>query len=244
MVNLLYTEILKLKRSNMFLISIVGAAVAPFMCFIGYLMKKTERPDIPIQFNEFFVDTNLYVVLLIGVLLYGVITSYLFNREYVENTLKNVLTIPVSKISIIISKLALLLIWIITLTVVSWGLTLILGLIGSFEGLNTIVLIKSFKEYIIGGSLLFLLSTPTIFVTLLFKDYVPAIVFTIAVTMVNVLISNSKYSVLYPWSAVLVVATNGFRPEYSPIYSYIFIAATSIIGFAATIIYFKNVDVK
>ncbi len=228
----------------MFLISIVGAAVAPFMCFIGYLMKKTERSDIPIQFNEFFVDTNLYVVLLIGVLLYGVITSYLFNREYVENTLKNVLTIPVSKISIIISKLALLLIWIITLTVVSWVLTLILGLIGSFVGLNTIILIKSFKEYIIGGSLLFLLSTPTIFVTLVFKDYVPAIVFTIAVTMVNVLISNSKYSALYPWSAVLVVATNGFRPEYSSIYSYIFIAATSIIGFATTIIYFKNVDVK
>lgn len=158
--------------------------------------------------------------------------------------LKNVLTIPVSKISIIISKLTLLLIWIITLTVVSWGLTLILGLIVSFEGLNTIVLIKSFKEYIIGGSLLFLLSTPTIFVTLLFKDYVPAIVFTIAVTMVNVLISNSKYSALYPWSAALVVATNGFRPEYPPIYSYISIAATSIIGFAATIIYFKNVDVK
>ena len=31
MVNLLYTELLKLKRSNMFLISIIGAGVAPFL---------------------------------------------------------------------------------------------------------------------------------------------------------------------------------------------------------------------
>ncbi|PGE91024.1 bacitracin ABC transporter permease, partial [Bacillus pseudomycoides] len=31
LVNLLYTELLKLKRSYMLLISIMGAAVAPFM---------------------------------------------------------------------------------------------------------------------------------------------------------------------------------------------------------------------
>lgn len=122
-------------------------------------------------------------------------------------------------------------------------MTLIFGLIGQFEGLNTTILITSFKKYIIGGSLLFLLSTPVIFVTLLFKDYVSAIVFTIAITMVNVLISNSEYSALYPWSAILAIATNIFRPEYSPIYSYISIFITSIIGFITTVIYFKKVDI-
>lgn len=243
MANLLYTELLKLKRSNMFWVSIVGAIVAPFMCFIAYVMQKAKRPDIAIEFNVVFSDTNLYVVFLIGVLLYGLITAYLFNREYVENTLKNLLTVPVSRISLIVSKLVLLLIWIMVLTIISWVMTLIFGLIGQFEGLNTTILITSFKEYIIGGGLLFLLSTPIIFVTLLFKDYVPTIAVTIAITMVNVLISNSEYSALYPWSAILAIATNIFRPEYPPIYSYISIFITSIIGFIATVIYFKKVDI-
>ena len=244
MLNLLYTELLKLKRSNMFLVSIIGTAVAPFMCFISYLMKKKERPDIPLKFDMFFSDTNLYIVLLIGVLLYGVITAYIFNREYVENTLKNLLTIPVSRISLVMSKLILLFIWIMILTTTAWVLTLIFGLIGQFEDFSTTILIKSFKEYVAGGSLLFLLSTPTIFVTLLFKDYVPAIVFTIAVTMVNVLIYNSKYSAVYPWSAVNVVASNVFHPEYPMEYSYISIIVTSVIGLTAAIIHFKKEDIR
>ena len=35
LVNLLYTELLKLKRSNMFLISIIGAGVAPFLVVVA-----------------------------------------------------------------------------------------------------------------------------------------------------------------------------------------------------------------
>jgi bacitracin transport system permease protein len=227
----------------MFWVSIVGSMVAPFMCFIGYVMQKAKRPYISIEFNKVFPETNLYVIF-IGILLYGLITAYLFNREYVENTLKNLLTIPVSRINLIVSKLVLLLIWIMVLTIISWVMTLIFGLIGQFKDLNATILITSFKEYIIGGSILFLLSTPIIFVTLLFKDYVPTIAFTIAITMVNVLISNSEYGVLYPWSATIAIATNVFRPEYPPIYSYISIFTTSIVGFIAMVIYFRRVDIQ
>ncbi|GAA0123831.1 ABC transporter permease [Clostridium faecium] len=243
MVNLLYTEILKLKGSNMFWVSIVGAVVAPFMTFIAYVMEKLKMPHVSIKFSKLFSDCNFYVILLIGILLYGLIAAYLFNREYVEDTLKNLLTIPISRTNLVVSKLVLLLIWIMALTIISWVMTLILGLIGPFEDLNNTVLITSFKEYIIGGGLLFLLSTPIIFVTLLFKDYVPTIAFTIAITMVNVLISNSEYSVLHPWSATVAIATNVFRPEYPPIYSYISVFATSLIGVIATITYFKKVDI-
>ncbi|MDQ0178050.1 ABC transporter permease [Bacillus chungangensis] len=243
MVNLLYTELLKLKRAKMFMVSVIGAAAAPLMIFIGYLDVKAKKPHEAILFSEFFSETNLYVLLLIGTLLYGVITAYLFNREYVEDTLKNLLTIPVSRMSLIISKLVLLFIWIQVLTFTAWGLTFMLGLIGQVEGLSAAVLIQSLKQFIIGGSLLFLLSTPTIFVTFLFKNYVPTIIFTAVITMGNVAIANKEYSVLFPWSAVNVIATNSFVPEYPPLYSYIAIGMTSIAGLLATIIYFKKADI-
>lgn len=243
MVDLLHTELLKLKRAKMFLVSMIGAASAPIMIFIGFLNMKMKTPDVPVQFTEAFYNTNLYVLLLIGTLLYGVITAYLFNREYAEDTLKNLLTIPVSRVSLIGSKMVLLFIWILILTVVAWGLTLILGLIGQFEGLSTALLIQSFTQYIIGGFLLFLLSTPTIFVTFLFKNYVPTIIFTAVITMANVALANSEYRALFPYSAVHVIANNGFVPEYPPEYSYISILITSIAGFIGTIIYFYKVDI-
>lgn len=105
----------------MFLISILGSVVAPFMVVVAsYVHMKTENPAQLITFDEIFYETNLYTVLIIGVPLYGVITAYLFGREYLEDTLKNLLTIPVSRISYIMSKLVILFMWIMLLTLVSW----------------------------------------------------------------------------------------------------------------------------
>ncbi|PEJ23521.1 bacitracin ABC transporter permease, partial [Bacillus pseudomycoides] len=79
MVSLLYTELLKLKRSYMLLISIMGAAVAPFMA--SYISIKTKHPTPTIVFEQLFNEVTLYTVVMIGVPLFGVITDYLFNRE-------------------------------------------------------------------------------------------------------------------------------------------------------------------
>ncbi|WP_179866030.1 ABC transporter permease, partial [Bacillus pseudomycoides] len=82
MVNLLYTELLKLKRSYMLLISIMGAAVAPFMVVVAsYISIKTKHPTPTIVFEQLFNEVTLYTVVVIGVPLFGVITAYLFNRE-------------------------------------------------------------------------------------------------------------------------------------------------------------------
>lgn len=244
MVNLLITEFIKLKRSHIFTISLIGAATAPFVCFIAYLTLKTQEPQIPILFAEVLSQTNMYVTLLVGVSFYGVITAYLFHREYAENTLKNLLTIPVSRCKFFISKLTMLFILIMLMTMVSWGLTLLFGLVGQFQGLTTTVLVNSLKEFLVGGILLFLLSSPTILVTLLFKSYVPTIVFTLILTMVNVLITNSQYVAIYPWSAVYVIMSKNFVPQYSPYYSYISILITSLVGTIASLLYFQREDIQ
>ncbi|KZE80789.1 bacitracin ABC transporter permease [Paenibacillus elgii] len=241
MVNLLYTELIKLKRAKMFMVSLLGAVSAPIMMFLALLNMKSKKPETPIEFEVAFMNTNMYVILLVGTLLYGVITAYLFHREYAEDTLKNLLTIPVSRVSLIVSKLILLFLWIMVLTLTIWLLTLILGLIGQFEGLTVALLFQSLKQFVIGGALLFLLCTPTMLITFLFKNYVPTIIFTAMITMANVVLSESEYKALFPWSASYVIANGDFIPQYPPAFSYAVILAASLIGLAATIIYFKKV---
>lgn len=244
MVNLLASELLKLKRAKMFLVSVIGAAAAPVMVFIGFLDMKYRMPSEPATFAKAFSETNLYTLLLIGTLLYGVITAYLFNREYAEDTLKNLLTIPVSRISLIVSKLLLLFLWIIALTFLAWTLTFLLGLIGPYEGLHAGVLTQSLRKFMIGGCLLFLLSTPTLFITLLFKNYVPTIIFTAIVTMINVALANREYKALFPWSAVHVIADQVYIPSYPLYYSYLSIGLTFIAGLTASLIYFVKEDIQ
>jgi bacitracin transport system permease protein len=242
--NLLYTELLKFKRSEMFFISLLGAAAAPILSFVGFLFINERNPLDPILFADAFTQTNFYIVGLIGLLLYGVITSYLFSREYTENSLKSLLAIPVSRVDYIISKLLVLFIWISILSLEAWILTFLLGLIGQFEGLSAAILVSSFKEYMLGGSLLFLLSTPIIFVTLLIKNYVPTVVFTIAIAMVNILIVNTEYRSIFPWSAALVITLNRFPPEYPPEVATISIILTSLIGLVAALVYFMRADIQ
>jgi len=236
--NLLFTEFLKLKRSNMLLISILGAAVAPFVVVIATFVNEPATP-----FKDLFFNANLYTVLIIGVPLYGVVTTYLFNREYMENTLKNILTIPVSRISFIISKTLLLFIWIMMLTMIAWSLTLFLGLLTQFDGLTTSLLLDSLKQFSTGGLLLFILSTPIILVTLVMKNYVPTIILTVVITLVNVMAGNSEHRALFPWAAAGDIANDTLPPTYPAEYSYIVIAATALIGFITMIVFFRKMDI-
>lgn len=242
--NLLYTEVLKLKRSQMFIISIIGSSTIPFFCFIAYLTAKLQRPDIPILYTDLLEQVTLFTHLLIGIPFYGILTAYLFIREYNENTLKNLIVIPISKTNILTSKILLLFFWIMLMSFNTWILTALFGFIGPFEGMTTIRIFLSFKQIMIGGILLFLLTTPVVFVSLLFKSYVSTIVFTLVITMINVLIIQSEYLVLYPWTAVHVIATNSYIARFPEMFSFISIFVTSILGIIATFLYFKREDIK
>ena len=228
----------------MFLISILGSVVAPFMVVVAsYVHMKTENPAQLITFDEIFYETNLYTVLIIGVPLYGVITAYLFGREYLEDTLKNLLTIPVSRISYIMSKLVILFMWIMLLSLVSWGLTLLLGILGQFEGLNTLLIVEYLGRFITGGILVFILSTPIVLVAVVMKNYVPTIILTIVITMINVMSGNSEHRALFPWAAAGDIANGTLQQTYPAEISYTIIFITSIIGFISAIVYFKKVDI-
>lgn len=134
--------------------------------------------------------------------------------------------------------------WMMMLTSVAWGLTLILGMLGRFEGLSTSLVLGSLKQFSIGGGLLFILSTPIILVTLVAKNYVPTIIFTIVITLINVMTANSEHRGLFPWAAAGDIANHTLLPTYPAEYSYVSIAATSVIGFIATVIYFKKADIQ
>src|SRR5699024_9701788 len=109
-------------------------------------------------------------------------------------------------------------------------------------GLDISLLVESFKEFSIGGVLLFILSTPIILVTLVMKNYVPTIIFTVVITLINVMGGSSEHRALFPWAAAGDIANNTLPSTYPPEYSYTAILVTALTRLIALILYFKNVN--
>src|SRR5699024_714671 len=202
--------------------SILGAAVAPFVVVVATYVHEPATP-----FKELFYNVKLYTVLIIGVAIYGVDTYYLFIRDYPQNTLKNILPTPLSGVALILHQPILLFMWIMMLTMIALFLTLFLGLVTQFDGLDISLLVESFKEFSIGGVLLFILSTPIILVTLVMKNYVPTIIFTVVITLINVMGGSSEHRALFPWAAAGDIANHTLPSTYPPEYSYTAIIVTA-----------------
>ena len=129
MLNLLYCEILKLKKSKIVFISFLGVLATPFMIFIEAIQSYFKYPDRIISLDTIFNNSTIYIMLLTNMMIYVVITAYLFSREYSEGTLKTILPIPIKRRRLITSKFLMLLLWILALTIFTWFSVFFLSLI-------------------------------------------------------------------------------------------------------------------
>src|SRR5699024_12729254 len=137
----------------------------------------------------------------------------------------------------------LLFMCIMLLRMIACFLTLLLCLLTMFDGLDILLLVESFKEFSMGGVLLFILSTPIMLVTLVMKKYVLTIIFTVVITLINVMGGSSEHRALFPWAAAGDIANHTLPSTYPPEYSYTAIIVTALTLFIACIVYFKKADI-
>ena len=139
MLTFIEMEFLKLKRSNIFLLSIMGAILPPLLMFIAtFAFDETQT------FEMLFSSVNMYMSALFAILLFAIMISYLFGREYNEHTLKTMLTIPVSRGKFLMSKYIMFLAWILILTMVTSMSTMVFGFVAGLEGFSAASLCKCF----------------------------------------------------------------------------------------------------
>lgn len=245
MVDLIIAECMKLKRSRMLLISLLGGMVAPTMVFAALLKHRLSNEPVVFTYEGMFDQTNHYVLILFGIVVYGVIAAYLFSREYTERTLKSVLTIPVSKTHFLTAKLVMLLLWMLLLTVVAWLGALIFAWLGQADHFSLAIAAQSLQQYVTGCLLLYCTMTPFVFITLWMKSLVPTIIAAATVMLGNVAVSNEDLGAFFPWTGAYLVASGDIEKySYSPLAALGVIAAVFVLGLLASYSYFIAEDVK
>ena len=232
-------EFLKLKRSKIFLLSILMAALPSILMFIAtFAFDETQ------SFDALFSTVNMYMSALFAILLFSIIISYLFGREYNEHTLKTMLTVPISRGKFLISKYVMFLIWILILTVVTSISTLAFGFVAGLSGFTLQLFINSFAELLFANVLLFLTFSPFVFISLFITNMVPAMVGGASLTLVSLLVNGQSWAPYVPWACPYLISS-GEIADYgvSLMIPYGVILVTFIIGIVVSYIYFTKKDV-
>ena len=239
MLTFIQMEFLKLKRSNIFLLSLMGAILPPLLMFIAVFAFDEGH-----TFDMLFTNVNMYMSALFAVMLFAIMISYLFGREYNEHTLKTMLTIPISRGKFLLSKYVMFLVWILILTAVTSISTLIFGFIAGLEGCTLKLFMDSFAQLLFANVLLFLAFSPFVFVSLFITNMVPAMVGGAGLTLVNMLVYGQTWAPYVPWVCPYLIAS-GEIAEYatSVTVSYGIILATFLIGLVISYVYFTRSDV-
>ena len=255
----LWIEILKIRRTKIFAISIY------FFIFIGVmmglLMFLSMHPEIANRSATISAKTSflggsdwtaffellLQIILTVGVIGSGVVTSWGFGREFSDRVVKDLLALPVSRSTIVISKLITLIIWSIILSISLLIAAMLTGLIVKIPGWSEGALFPFLSTYFICAILNALLITPVAFAASIGRGYMLPISFVILLLILTQLIfvGLPALSFYFPWAIPALYSGVGGDTVPPPGFiSYLIYGLTIIIGLVGTIIWWRCADHK
>lgn len=245
MINTLYSEILKLKKSFFLLIILVGGLALPGLLFLGWAVQSQGV----VIWNEYTYHSEFMMILVLSPVLFSLISSYVFSREFTDKTANILYCYPISRTKIFVCKL-LIIYLIITVVYIIHFLGLFGGgLILKHELLTKEILLIHFKISLYSMILQFSLVPIVIFIASLSRNILVPVIYGILLVVSNFLLVASgkfKYSpFMMPGMPLINYNTKSNVDHYFLKSNTIIMAViVFVISFIACIIYYKNTDIS
>ncbi len=253
----LWSEILKVRRSKIFWITILVFLFIPFM--MGLLMFIQKYPEIASKLGMIGTKASMlrfgkadwltYLGLLtqtvagIGLIGFGFVTSWVFGREYSDHTAKDMLALPVSRSLIVLSKFIVVAIWCILLTFIFFVFGLIIGGMIHISGWSYVMALHYAYRFTATSMLTILLCTPVGFFASYGRGYLPPVgfvIFTLIVAQFSGLVGLGPY---FPWAipGLYSVAGSAGNSQLAVV-SYIILFLISVLGLIGTVAWWRFAD--
>ena len=251
----LWAESLKVRRSKALWITILAFLIFPLMG--GFLMFVSKNPDLALKYGLIGTKARLfgtanwttYIGFLSemmsagGLVLFGFVTSWVFGREYSERTVKDLLALPSSRSSIVISKFIVIFFWCLILTIFFIASGLLIGFSINLTGWTGTILSQNLPTLVISAILTILLCTPIAFFASVGKGYLTPMGILMIVVIFSQIIASIGYGMYFPW-AIPALYSGIAGTIHLGMSSYIILYLTSIIGFFGTLIWWRYADQK
>ena len=252
----LRTEFSKLRRTKITWLSWLAVSMMPLMggVFVwmvrepdraeryGLLGQKAQMAGMTADWAGYF-EILLQTVGIGGMILVAVIAAFVFGREYAENTVKNLLALPVARHWFALAKLVVVLVWFGLLVASMVIEALVVGTFLGLPGLTVDLALGAIGDIFTAALVAWLLVPVVAWVAEWGQGYLAPLGFTIFMLVVGMAIGATGWGKWFPWSIVpLFAGAAGPRTETLAPGSLAVLVVTFAVGVAATIAQLRYAD--
>ncbi len=251
----IWAEILKIRRSKIFLITILAFSFITII--LALMMFILKNPELARQTGLLGAKAQLIgeanwssyfnilaqVIAMGGLIGFGFISSWIFGREFSDRTVKDLLALPVSRSLIVLAKFIVMFLWCLLLSLVVLAVGLTAGIIVNIAGWSGQMFFHSLNILNITSILTILLSTPVAFFASYGRGFMPPMGFVIITIVISQFVAVLGHGAYFPWAIpALYSGVAGPGQAQLSIVSFIIVFITGIIGIFATLLWWRFAD--
>jgi ABC-2 type transport system permease protein len=253
----LYVEMSKALKSKMFWGTIIFFAFIAFM--LGFLMLVAKHPEI--AGNSAILSTKasfmgkaewsgflglmLQMALTLGLVGPAIVTIWVFGREYSDRVIKDLLSLPVSRLNIVLAKFVISFMWSLLLMIILFVCGILSGLVVHLDGWKSELLLKNLGVFSASSFLTILLFPVISLVTCISRGYLLPVGVTILLLIATqfMFIGVPSITPYIPWAIPGLIS--GVAGPFSPkpvLTSYFILGLTTIVGIGGTAAWWRYAD--
>lgn len=252
----LWCELLKLRRSRVPWITAAGFSLAPLMGgFFMWMLADPARArsmgtlGAKAQLQGGAADWPTFLGLLAqatavgGGLLFALVTAWVFGREHVDRTTKELLALPTSRQAIVTAKLAVIALWALILTLVVLVEGLAVGAALGLPGGGAEVFAHGAADMLATAALTLALMSPVAFLASAGRGYLAPLGWAILTLFLAQIVALTGWGGWFPWSVpALFSGLAGPRAAQLGPHSYALVTVAFLGGLVAAFLWWRRAD--
>ncbi|MDH5718795.1 MAG: ABC transporter permease [Spirochaetia bacterium] len=252
----IYIELLKIIHSIVFWIIFAGFSIAPIIATIFVMIVRDpsiseNSPLLEAKANlaGLSADWTGYLGFLNmtlgigGIIVFGFITSWVFGREYADKTIKDLLTLPISRGLIITAKFFVICVWSLIVSLWIFLLGSFLGWLIELDGWNIVSYMIHFTKFCYIWLLVTIVGFPVAWFATIGKGYMAPlgfVFFSMAAGQIMGALGFGEYS---PWAIPgLYSGAGGEEKSHINFFGFFLVFVMGFLGAIATWLQWKNAD--
>ena len=177
-----------------------------------------------------------------GIILFSLVGSWVFGREFVDGTMKDLMAVPVSRGSIVAAKFVVIAIWSLGLIFETYLISLAAGFLIGLPLGTPQVLLDGSLTVALTSILVVIVVMPIAFFASIGRGYLLPIGLAILAIMSGNIIALIGWGHIYPWSIPVLFADVAKRGTDLIPASYLVVALTGLVGLVSTYFWWKRAD--
>lgn len=244
-------ELFKARRSKMPLLTGLGFLMIPFVG--GFFMVVLKYPELARQVGLISAKAELmagvadwptYLDLLAqsiavgGLILFSLIGSWVFGREFVDRTIKDLLALPTGRSAIVSAKFVVIVLWSVLLAAIVYFVGLGVGLAVDLPSVASEIIRQGSVRIVLSALLTIVSITPILFFASAGHGYLPPMGVAILVIFLSQIIAVAGWGEFFPWS-IPALYSQGVDLG---VISFVIVAITGVVGVVATFLWWERAD--